>query len=74
MGKRMMKNTPKWMMFLSLAMVLILGACSSNSASGAEQVTAGEQVKYTITGTDPGSGLMRLTAQAMEDYDLSGGP
>ncbi|MGG1876125.1 glycine betaine ABC transporter substrate-binding protein [Paenibacillus cisolokensis] len=66
-----MKNTPKWMMFLSLAMVLILGACSSNSASGAEQVTAGEQVKYTITGTDPGSGLMRLTAQAMEDYDLS---
>ncbi|RRJ67501.1 glycine/betaine ABC transporter [Paenibacillus oralis] len=66
-----MNKTKKWMVLTSLAAVLALGACSSNAATGENKVPVGEQVDYKITGTDPGSGLMRLTAQAMEDYDLS---
>lgn len=67
------KNTAKtkWTMIVSLAALFTLGACSSNTAANDGNRTAGEQVNYTITGTDPGSGLMRLTAQAVEDYDLS---
>lgn len=61
----------KWTMAVSLAALFTLGACSSDPAANDGNLTAGEQVNYTITGTDPGSGLMRLTAQAVEDYDLS---
>ncbi|WP_281363426.1 glycine betaine ABC transporter substrate-binding protein [Paenibacillus lemnae] len=59
-----------WLVFASLAALLVLGACSSSPAEG-DEISVGEQVDYTITGTDPGSGLMRLSAQAMEDYNLS---
>lgn len=49
----------------------MLGACSSDIATGEGIESVGKQVDYKITGTDAGSGLMRLTAQAMEDYELS---
>ncbi|WP_018885823.1 glycine betaine ABC transporter substrate-binding protein [Paenibacillus massiliensis] len=67
----MIKMTKKWMVLTSLITVLILGACSSNAATGEGNSSVGKQVNYRITGTDPGSGLMRLTAKAMEDYHLS---
>ncbi len=68
----MMNKTKKWMTLGSLAAVLALGACSSsNPTTSAESQTAGDRLNYTITGTEPGAGLMRLTAQAMEDYELS---
>ncbi|WP_026263408.1 glycine betaine ABC transporter substrate-binding protein [Paenibacillus sanguinis] len=66
-----MKKTRIWLIFISLMVVLILGACSSTMATGEGNESVGEQVDYKITGTDAGSGLMRLTAQAMEDYELS---
>lgn len=67
----MKKTIKKCMMLISLAAVFALGACSSADMSKKGDTTVGEQVDYTITGTDPGSGLMRLTAQALEDYELS---
>ncbi|WP_059049093.1 glycine betaine ABC transporter substrate-binding protein [Paenibacillus senegalimassiliensis] len=66
-----MKNTRKWLIFTSLIGLLMLGACSSDIATGEGIESVGKQVDYKITGTDAGSGLMRLTAQAMEDYELS---
>ncbi|WP_339298788.1 glycine betaine ABC transporter substrate-binding protein [Paenibacillus sp. FSL R5-0623] len=66
-----MKAMKKWMMVASLAAVFTLGACSSNAATVGDTSSVGEQVNYKITGTDPGAGLMRLTAQAMKDYELS---
>ena len=39
--------------------------------SNEEQAKVGEQVDYQIVGIDPGAGLMKATAQAMEDYELS---
>lgn len=59
------------MIFTSLIGLLMLGACSSDIATGEGIESVGKQVDYKITGTDAGSGLMRLTAQAMEDYELS---
>ncbi|MDQ0173509.1 glycine betaine ABC transporter substrate-binding protein [Paenibacillus tundrae] len=66
-----MRKVRKWMLFTSLAAIFVLAACSSNAATGENKPSVGKQVNYKITGSDPGSGLMRLTAQAMEDYDLS---
>lgn len=66
-----MKNTRKWLIFTSLIGLLMLVACSSDIATGEGIESVGKQVDYKITGTDAGSGLMRLTAQAMEDYELS---
>ncbi|MFB5267001.1 glycine betaine ABC transporter substrate-binding protein [Paenibacillus enshidis] len=43
------------------------GAAADTAASG----DFGKKVSYKIVGTDPGAGLMRLTANAMKDYDLS---
>lgn len=72
-----MKKTRKWLIFTSLVALFLLGACSANNANTANNAKSegnkpvGEQVDYKITGTDAGSGLMRLTAQAMQDYELS---
>lgn len=67
----MMKKTKNYWVLLSLIVVLALAACTPNTATGGQESSVGKQVNYKITGTDPGSGLMRLTAQAMKDYDLS---
>ncbi|MFS0615079.1 glycine betaine ABC transporter substrate-binding protein [Lederbergia ruris] len=61
---------------LSLATLLAVGlaACGSSAAKendAQEGQTVGDQVDYTIVGTDPGSGLMQATEKALEEYDLS---
>lgn len=56
---------------MGIATLLAIGlaACGSDDKK-AEDQTVGEQVDYTIVGTDPGSGLMQQTEKAMEDYGL----
>lgn len=61
---------------LSLATLLAVGlaACGSSAAKendAQKDQTVGDQVDYTIVGTDPGSGLMQVTEKALEEYDLS---
>ncbi len=61
---------------LSLATLLAVGlaACGSSAAKendAQEDQNVGDQVDYTIVGTDPGSGLMQATEKALEEYDLS---
>lgn len=61
---------------LSLATLLAVGlaACGSSAAKendAQKGQTVGDQVDYTIVGTDPGSGLMQATEKALEEYDLS---
>lgn len=61
---------------LSLAALLAVGlaACGSSAAKendAQKGQTVGDQVDYTIVGTDPGSGLMQATEKALEEYDLS---
>ncbi|MBS4191260.1 glycine/betaine ABC transporter [Bacillus sp. FJAT-49705] len=61
--------------------VLILGlaACGSDKASndegktdnGSAKASVGESVDYKIIGIDPGAGLMKATAAAVEEYELS---
>lgn len=72
-----MKKT-KLLMILSLAIVLVLSACGQNGGDGKNAgsgndgaKTVGEQVKHEIIGIDPGAGIMKATAAAIEDYGLS---
>ena len=72
-----MKKTKLWMT-LSLAVVLVLSACGQNGGDGKNAgsnndgtKTVGEQVKHEIIGIDPGAGIMKATAAAIEDYGLS---
>ncbi|WP_054956593.1 glycine betaine ABC transporter substrate-binding protein [Paenibacillus dakarensis] len=68
-----MKKSKFWMT-LSLVSVLALSACgnSGDNAKGeAGTQTVGEQVKYEIIGIDPGAGIMKATAKAIEDYGLT---
>ncbi|MBT2287460.1 glycine/betaine ABC transporter [Paenibacillus polymyxa] len=64
-------NIKKILIITSLAIAVSLTGCSAKAGTGGETSDVGKQVNYKITGTDPGSGLMRLTAQALKDYDLS---
>ncbi|KKO51079.1 glycine betaine ABC transporter substrate-binding protein [Paenibacillus sp. DMB20] len=72
-----MKKTKLWMT-LSLAVVLVLSACGQNGGDGKNAgsnndgtKTVGEQVKHEIIGIDPGAGIMKATAAAIEEYGLS---
>lgn len=49
----------------------IMAGCSKDDAGGSDK-TIGEQVQYEIIGIDPGAGLMKQAAQALEDYELTG--
>lgn len=66
---------------LGLAAFLTIGltACGSDSASSdkgtdssdtSAKATVGEQVDYKIIGIDPGAGIMKATASAIEEYEL----
>ncbi|QED50173.1 glycine betaine ABC transporter substrate-binding protein [Cytobacillus dafuensis] len=56
-----------------------LAACGSDNASknenktdkGDTKASVGESVDYKIIGIDPGAGLMKATAAAVEEYELS---
>jgi glycine betaine/proline transport system substrate-binding protein len=62
---------------LTVGLTLALAACGSgedkSESTGTEKSTAsvGEQVEYKITGIDPGAGIMKATAAAIEDYELT---
>ena len=58
-------------------LALGLAACNSDNTkiddgkTAETTVTAGDSVDHTITGIDPGSGHMELTARALKEYDLT---
>lgn len=63
----------KWI-YGALALLLMIGfatvsltSTKNNARSGA---FIGDQVGYTITGIDPGAGIMEATKKAMDDYGL----
>jgi len=43
-----------------------------NSIEDLKKEEAGKSVKYTITGIEPGAGIMTATSKAIEQYDLKG--
>lgn len=59
---------------LVLLLSAFLAACGgSNETSSDEKQTTqsiGDSVDYEIVGIDPGAGIMKATAQAIEDYEL----
>lgn len=73
-----MKKTKKLWVIAGLAGMLALTACGSNSTTGgegksgagAEADSIGAQVKHEIIGIDPGAGIMKATADALEQYEL----
>ncbi|MCA1295616.1 glycine/betaine ABC transporter [Paenibacillus sp. alder61] len=73
-----MKKTKKLWIMAGLAGMLALTACGSNAATGgdgksgagAETGSIGAQVKHEIIGIDPGAGIMKATADALEQYEL----
>ncbi|MFC4619048.1 glycine betaine ABC transporter substrate-binding protein [Camelliibacillus cellulosilyticus] len=66
------------MSFLLLTVVAIFGfaltGCGSNNASGGSSSgggkSVGDQVNNTITGIDPGAGIMQSADKALKDYGL----
>ncbi|NMO95763.1 glycine betaine ABC transporter substrate-binding protein [Paenibacillus lemnae] len=65
---------------LSLVAVLVLSACGQKDEGGTTAgegdnngtpAAVGEQVDHEIIGIDPGAGIMKATAKAIEDYELS---
>jgi len=65
------KHATKALMIAGLAGVLALAGCSKGDSSGSGGGSVGDQVKHEIVGIDPGAGLMKQTAQALKDYELS---
>lgn len=68
---------------LTSATVLALGltACGGSEEAGSEtpeesgdavETSVGESLNYTITGIDPGAGIMNATASVIEEYELEG--
>nr|WP_191270850.1 glycine betaine ABC transporter substrate-binding protein [Neobacillus kokaensis] len=65
----------KWMMPVLAGLLTIgLAACGSDKTGSdkkeAGASTVGEAVDYKIIGIDPGAGLMKATANVLEDYKL----
>jgi len=62
------KNLKKFAVIGMAVLALTLVGCGSDTEE--EAGSLGEQLNYTITGIDAGSGVVRLTEQAIEDYGL----
>ncbi|MBP2240848.1 glycine betaine/proline transport system substrate-binding protein [Cytobacillus eiseniae] len=66
----------KWLSILMVpALTLGLAACGSGETSndkdsGNSAASIGESVDYKIIGIDPGAGIMKATANVLEDYEL----
>ncbi|MBU8879355.1 glycine/betaine ABC transporter [Bacillus sp. FJAT-29790] len=65
----------KWMSAIIVPVLALgLAACSSNEANSNENKavkgTIGEKLNHKIIGIDPGAGLMKATASAIEEYEL----
>lgn len=50
-------------------LTLVIGACGNQEGTNQEEVNLGEQLDYTITGMEPGSGIAENSRQALEAYD-----
>lgn len=66
----------KWLSLLMVpAITLGLAACGSddNTGSGSKDSDAsiGDQVDHEIIGIDPGAGIMKATANVIDEYELS---
>lgn len=55
---------------LALGLVVGLAACSDSEDAGSGTASVGKSVDYEIIGIDPGAGIMKATADAIEDYGL----
>lgn len=75
-----MKKTKKMLILAGLASVLALSACGSNNGNAGNTGNTGttdnansigKQVKHEIIGIDPGAGIMKATAAAIEQYELT---
>lgn len=56
--------------YLSLAsLTLFIGACGNDEGNNQEEANLGEQMDYTITGMEPGSGIAENSRQVLEAYD-----
>ncbi|MBK5261363.1 MAG: glycine/betaine ABC transporter [Peptostreptococcaceae bacterium] len=66
------KNLKKFAVIVIAILALTLVGCGNDSESDAEEASGsvGEQLDYTITGIDAGSGVVRLSEKAVEDYGL----
>ncbi|PLT28004.1 glycine betaine ABC transporter substrate-binding protein [Peribacillus deserti] len=69
------KNVPKKYVYGLIALLFIIlfiiaSIANVRPAEQADPGNVGAQVDYKITGIDPGAGLMRLTKEAMEKYEL----
>jgi len=62
------KNLKKFAVIGMAVFALTLVGCGSDTEEQAGSL--GEQLNYTITGIDAGSGVVRLSEQAIEDYGL----
>nr|WP_096911886.1 glycine betaine ABC transporter substrate-binding protein [Neobacillus jeddahensis] len=66
----------KWMFLLLTALLTIgLAACGSDKTTteddgGKTEASVGDSVDYKIIGIDPGAGLMKATAKAVDEYGL----
>ncbi|MGO4889757.1 glycine betaine ABC transporter substrate-binding protein [Anaerobacillus sp. MEB173] len=58
------------MLFLSFAIVGCSGTENTNSKEEDTEKSVGDLVNYTITGIEPGSGMMGVTQTAIEEYGL----
>ena len=55
-----------------LSLALLLVGCSGGAEENKESSgSVGEQVNHQIIGIDPGAGLMKATAKAIKDYELT---
>ncbi len=65
----------KFYLALVLFVTMLLAACGGKESSGGSsgdgksQDSIAEQVNYKIIGIEPGAGIMKATAKALEDYD-----
>lgn len=48
---------------------LIIGACGNQQGTNQEEADLGEQLDYTITGMEPGSGIAENSRQVLDAYD-----
>lgn len=63
----------KMMVMLLLALLTIgLAACGSDEKGDSkDKGSVGDSVEYEIVGIDPGAGLMKATANVMDEYELA---
>src|SRR5699024_5984829 len=56
---------------LAVILAMVLAACGGNDDSdNDESAFIGEEIDYTITGIDPGAGIMEQTTEMLSEYGL----